>query len=178
MKKILFLVLFGLKFIPLTNGQIAVGKYKNDTVLTQKSAVLLKQNFLFSTNSKGWQMGIGKLLKQKEIHVLKKSGIEKVRTKSRALYGNIGYYYQPQFQHNWSLTAEYALGHAYQNGFYSEFSPFLGVSRTFLTGTTYTVGDNGTVTKDNLAGNWYVTGGFSTGLGVNFEKPKFFVCKY
>ena len=132
MKKILFLLLFGLKLIPCSSAQIANEWYKNDTILTPKSAILMKQDFMFSTNSKGWQIGIGKLLKQKEIHVLKKSGIEKIRTKNRILYGNIAYYYQPKFQHNWSLTAEYTMSHAYQNGFYSEFSPFLGVSRTFL----------------------------------------------
>ena len=172
MKKLHFLFLLILAFALPSKAQITVEKYRKDTVLTQQSAVSMRQSFLFSTNSIGGQMGIGKLLKQKEIHRFKKSGYEKIATKSRFLYGNIGYYYQPDFQHNWSLTADYTLSRTSKNGFYSEFSPFLGISRTFLTATTYTVGDSGNVTKKHLAGNWYLTSGFSTGLGVNFRQPK------
>ena len=172
MKKLYFLFLLILTSALPSKAQNIVEKYRKDTVFTQQSAVSMRQSFLFSTNSIGGQIGIGKLLKQREIHRFKKSGVEKITTKSRFLYGNIGYYYQPDFQHNWFLTADYTLSRTSKKGFYSEFSPFLGVSRTFLTATTYTVGDNGSVTKKNLAGNWYVTSGFSTGLGVNFEKPK------
>ena len=132
----------------------------------------MKQSLLFSTNILGWSMSVGKLLKQKETHWFKKSGLEKIRTKSRILYGTIGYFHQPKFQDNWFLTAEYAMTRRNKSGFYSEFTPFLGVSRAFLPASTYTVSDNGIVAKENLAGSWYLTGGFSTGLGKAFEANK------
>ena len=144
----------------------------NDTTIAQQTPVLMKQSLLFSTNMLGWSMSVGKLLKQKEFHRFKKSGYEKIVTKNRILYGTIGYFHQPKFQDNWSLTAEYAMTRRNKNGFYSEFTPFLGVSRAFLPASTYTVGDNGTVTKENLAGSWYLTGGFSTGLGKAFDATK------
>ncbi|MDZ7879666.1 MAG: hypothetical protein U5L45_18455 [Saprospiraceae bacterium] len=172
MKKILYFCLIMLHFSIISEAQNALKMTKNDTIIAIKSPILTKQSLLFSTNSLGGQIGVGKLLKQRETHRFTKSGQERIKTKSRALYATLGYYYQPDFQHNWSLAAEYAMSRVNRKGLYSEFAPFLGVSRTFLTATSYSVSDNGVVTKDNLAGNWYVTGGFSTGLGKHFETPK------
>ena len=168
MKKTIILCCLCLFYFSKNNAQTQ----HTDTTIAQQTPVLMKHSLLFSTNVLGWRMGVGKLLKQKETHRFKQSGVEKIRTKSRALYANIAYFYQPDFQHNWSLTAEYAMSRRNKNGFYSEFTPFLGLTRTFLTATTYTVSDNGTVNKENLAGNWYLTGGFSTGLGRAFDGQK------
>jgi hypothetical protein len=57
-------------------------------------------------------------------------------------------------------------------GFFSEFSPGLGYSRTFLGGTTYEVNDNGDVKIEKNAGYNYALVTVGGGAGYSFYKKK------
>ena len=58
------------------------------------------------------------------------------------------------------------------NGFFTEFSPEIGYSRTFLGATTYKVNDNGDITIEKLAGYNYALITFGGGLGYDFSMKK------
>jgi hypothetical protein len=172
-KKSMYLLLFlYLACIAHSHAQSKLSLRKNDTIVSAKSPILMRNSLIFSRPFLGWQSGIGKLVSQREKHILRASGHESVRTRSRFLYANVGYYNQPSLHQNWFLTAEYSMYHILKNGFYTEFTPMLGVSRTFLPNTTYEIGANNVVKQVKFAGNWYLTTGFSAGIGKSFSKPK------
>ena len=49
--------------------------------------------------------------------------------------------------------------------------PSIGVSRTFINNSVYSVGDDGKV-KEKIAGDWRIVGGVSSGIGKNFKNDK------
>lgn len=57
-------------------------------------------------------------------------------------------------------------------GFFTEFSPEVGLSRTFLGGTTYQVDDSGNVTRKKFAGYYYALVSIGGGIGYDFSKTK------
>ncbi len=173
MNKILRLMALGF-FLPwMSYAQNPTENIRADTVISIKTPVLLRPSFWFTNKLLGAQVGLGKTVVLKEKHVFKRSGKEKTNIKSRVLSGNLGYYNQPGLHQNTLLTAEYAMTRANCRGFYTEFTPLLGVSRTFLPGTTYEVDAAGNVSIDRNAGNWTLTGGFGLGLGKSFEDKPF-----
>ncbi|NIJ52279.1 hypothetical protein [Dyadobacter arcticus] len=139
-----------------------------DTIVAQRSPLLLKGSLLFSNRLIGGQVGLGRMLSWKEKHISKHSGKQKITSKQTVLYGNMVYYDHPGLHRNWMLTAQYDMYRFNKKGFYTEFTPLLGVSRTFLPGTTYKVDDAGNVSILKLAGNWTLTGGFGLGAGKYF----------
>lgn len=166
-------MLLGFLYPLATNAQSTTDLDQSDTLVFVSTPVLLRPSFWFTNKLLGAQVGLGKVVVLKEKHVFKRSGKEKINTKSRALSGNLGYYNQPGLHQNALLTAEYAMTRVNRRGFYTEFTPLLGVSRTFLPGTTYKVDEVGNVSIDKNAGNWTLTGGFGLGLGKNFENKPF-----
>ena len=70
----------------------------NDTTITQKTPVLMKQSLLLSTNILGWSMSVGKLLKQKETHWFKKSGLEKYGQKAAFYTAQSAIFTNPNFK--------------------------------------------------------------------------------
>lgn len=102
----------------------------------------------------------------------KKSGYQKILFKDRFISGNISWYHHPEYHDNVYFTIEGILRRTLVNGFFSEFSPGLGYSRTFLGATTYTVDDSGNVSKKRLAGYNYALTILSGGLGYDFSKTK------
>ena len=89
--------------------------------------------------------------------------------KDRILSINPGFYYQKYLHTNLFLTVDYAFVRRHRRGFYRTFAPLVGVSRTFLTATTYTVDDTGVVGEDKTAGDWRVMAGFTWGIGKRFD---------
>jgi hypothetical protein len=146
----------------------------NDTSFSEKRPLQIKVSVLFSRKNVGFTIGLGHYLKHKEIVRHKKSGKIKTLKKDKILSVDVSYYYQPGLNHNWFLTASYAIRRTGNRGYYVELSPMLGVSRTFLTNATYTVSDDGSVHVKKLAGNWYVTSGFAWGFGKTFRKKRNF----
>lgn len=133
---------------------------------------MLRGSLLFSRKNIGVTAGLGQHLFRKELVRYKKSGSIKTLKKDRWLYCDLGYYYQSGIYHNWFITASYTLRRMRSKGYYFEFSPFLGLSRTFLTEETYTISENGTVKLKKFNGNWYINGGFGYGFGKTFKEGK------
>ena len=108
------------------------------------------------------------------IHLIKskKSGEKKYFIRDRFITLNLGWYHHPQFQDNIYLTGGWTMRRTNEKGFFTEFSPELGISRTFLGGTTYVVDDNGNVRIKRLAGYFYALISAGGGIGYDFEKTK------
>lgn len=93
--------------------------------------------------------------------------------RDRFLTANVGWYHHPDFHDNLYLTTEFRMRRTWKGGFFIEFSPGIGYSRTFLGGTTYEVNDKGDVSIKKLAGFNYAV--FTTGGGIGYrfaEKKK------
>jgi hypothetical protein len=89
-------------------------------------------------------------------------------TKSRLLSGKINWYHHPEFHDNVYLTTEWIMRRTGYKGFISEFSMGPGFSRTFLSGTTYAVDDNGNVTVIKLSGYSYALITIGCGFGYDY----------
>lgn len=172
--KVVITLFFFLVFQQVGQAQNAASK---DSIYSVQAPLIVNISTLFSTQSVGFQLGIEKYLVQKEIQKLRKSGRIKTIEKDRFLALDLGYYYQNGLHHNWFLTAAYAMKRTKSSGFFTEFKPMLGVSRTFLTEETYAVDANGGISLNKLAGDWYVTSGFSYGIGKTFKADKNFFLK-
>jgi hypothetical protein len=144
---------------------------KPDTTIRSASPVIIETGFAGSPQQWGGQVGIGRWLSETERHRLKRSGRDKVIFKDRIVSGNVGFYYQQYLHTNVFLTADYAIIRRHRSGFYRQFTPYAGISRTFLNSATYIVDNNGSVTLDKTAGDWRVLVGFTWGIGKRFNLP-------
>jgi hypothetical protein len=93
-------------------------------------------------------------------------------TKERFITTNLSWYHHPAFHDNIYLSAGWMMRRTKSRGFLTEFSPELGVSRTFLGGTTYQVDDNGNATIKKFAGYYYALVSIGGGIGYDFSKTK------
>jgi hypothetical protein len=150
---------------------------QKDTTYWTTTPTFVKASSLVTTQSIGFQASVEKYFIQKEINKIRKSGRVKTIRKDRFLSLDLGYYYQAGLHHNWFLTSTYHLRRTGKRGIYAEFSPFVGVSRTFISDETYKVNSNGGVELSRLAGDWFVTSGFSYGIGKTFIESKSFLLK-
>ncbi len=150
---------------------------KKDTTYWTTTPTIIKTSALLTNRSIGFQASVEKYFIQKEIHKLRKSGSIKTIKKDRFLSVDVGYYYQSGLHHNWFLTGTYNLRRTGKRGIYAEFSPFIGISRTFISDETYKVNSNGSVELSPLAGDWFLTSGFSYGIGKTFKEQKNFLLK-
>jgi hypothetical protein len=174
--KIALLVLSILGFKQVAFAQeISPKILRKDTTYWTTTPTLVKASSLVTTQSIGFQASVEKYFIQKEINKIRKSGRIKTIRKDRFLSLDLGYYYQAGLHHNWFLTGTYNLRRTGKRGIYAEFSPFIGVSRTFISDETYKVNSNGGVELSNLAGDWFVTSGFSYGIGKTFNASKSFI---
>ncbi len=146
---------------------------KKDSIVTQKSVLLLQPSFLITGKSFGVQAGFSKNIRLKEKHKFKKNGKEKIKLRPRIFAIDLGYYYQPGLHHNWMLTSSYTFRSINKKGIFSDLSPMLGASRTFISDETYKVDDMGNVSLKKTAGNWYIVSGFGVGGGKQFSENKY-----
>jgi len=130
----------------------------------------LKISYNSSIIYPGLRFGMEFPVISKEISKIKKSGITKSFVKDRFISANFGLYHQKGFHTNSYLTAGWTIRRTKSSGFFSEFSPEIGISRTFLAGTTYVVEDNGNVTRKKLAGYFYPLLSVGGGFGYDFSK--------
>jgi hypothetical protein len=129
-----------------------------------------------SSNIKGAYMGsviypgfkLGVECPYRHIEKTKRSG--KVIQKDRFLSYNLGFYHHTTFHDNLYVLVERTRRRTAPSGFFMETSPGIGISRTFLGGTTYNVSDAGEVTKKNAAGYTYAMLSFAAGIGYDFSK--------
>lgn len=88
---------------------------------------------------------------------------------------NYSMYHQPNYHTNNFLTASWISRKQKLSGWYFETSTGLGISRTFVDGASFTVSDNGDISKIPLSGNWYALASFGLSWGYNanlkLQKP-------
>jgi len=132
----------------------------------------LKLSYNSSLIYPGVRTGIELPIKTMYITKVKKSGSTKVLAKDQFITANISWYHHPNFHDNIYLTSGWTTRRTKSKGFFTEFSPEIGLSRTFLGGTTYKVDNNGKVTIERLAGYYYAFVSIGGGLGYDFSKTK------
>jgi len=106
------------------------------------------------------------------IATINKSGIKKDFEKEQFITTQLSWYHHPAFHDNLYFTAGWTIRRTKSTGFFTEFSPEIGVSRTFLGGTTYKVDDNGNVTLKKYSGYFYAVASVGGGIGYDFSKTK------
>ncbi len=102
----------------------------------------------------------------------KKSNGEKVVINEKFITAQLGWYHHPYFHDNFYFTGGWTTRRIKPSGFFSQFSPEIGYSRTFLGGTTYTVEEYNEVNITKWAGYNYLLLSLGVGLGYDFEKIK------
>jgi hypothetical protein len=95
-----------------------------------------------------------------------------MKIKDRFVSVNSGWYHHRDFHDNLYFTVKWIMRRTNENGFFTEFCPGLGYSRTFLGGTTYTVGNDGKVDIVKAAGYNYSLVTVGGGFGFNFSESK------
>jgi hypothetical protein len=92
--------------------------------------------------------------------------------KDRFVSANAGWYHHQGFHDNLYFTSKWIMRKTSRSGIFTEFSPGLGYSRTFLGGTTYKVENNGTVDIVKSAGYNYAVVTVGVGIGFSFLELK------
>ena len=92
--------------------------------------------------------------------------------KDRFVSLNAGWYHHPGYHDNLYFTLDWIMRRTTGNGFFMEFIPGLGYSRTFLGGTTYKADKNGNVEIIKSAGYSYAVAKIGAGLGYSFSELK------
>jgi hypothetical protein len=92
--------------------------------------------------------------------------------RERFISCNINWYHHAGFHDNLFLNVDWIMRRTKSSGFISEFSAGPGISRTFMSGTTYKVSESGTVSKEKLAGYTYALIKLGGGLGYDFSDKK------
>jgi hypothetical protein len=129
----------------------------------------IKVAYMGSVTYPGFKVGIE--IPTKVIPVEKqRSWGTKTILKERYWTLNVGFYHHPGFHDNLYFLAERQFRRQYNSGFFTEFSPGLGFSRTFLGGATYTLADDGTVSKKSLAGYNYLMVSVAGSIGYDLSK--------
>ncbi len=148
----------------------------SQTVATESYQEKTTSNLKLSYNSSliypGMRVGFETPIKRIELFKTNQSGITKTIFKDRFLTANLSFYHHPTFHDNVYLTVGYTMRRTRDKGFFTEFCPEIGYSRTFLGGTTYNVNDNGDVSIKKFAGYNYALASLGFGLGYDFSKTK------
>lgn len=143
-----------------------------DSVRIEKKSSNLSLSYISSLIYPGARLGIEFPVNTIYITKISKSGKEKDFTKDRFVTANLSWYHHPAFHDNVYISAGWTMRRTKSHGFLTEFSPEIGLSRTFLGGTTYRVDDNGNVTIKRAAGYYYALVSVGGGIGYDFSKKK------
>lgn len=148
---------------------------QRDTTFSHRTSSNIKLAYNSSLIYPGLRMGTETPFHRRIITKTKKSGKQKLVYKDQFFSSNFGWYRHPGFHDNLYLTVGYTIRRTGGKGFFAEFSPELGYSRTFLGGTTYRVDDNGNVSIKRMAGYNYgivsLGGGIGYDLSITHAKP-------
>lgn len=120
----------------------------------------------------GAKLGIEFPVKTIYLTKINRSGKERDFIKDRFITTNLSWYHHPDFHDNLYFTAGWTMRRTRAKGFFTEFSPEVGLSRTFLGGTTYQVDNSGNVTRKKLAGYYYALASIGGGIGYDYSKTK------
>ncbi len=128
----------------------------------------VRASYLGALISPGGKIGLEYPYKWKEIEKYKR-GRTIVHYRERYIVLSLASYYQAGFHTNMMLHAEWTFRKQRSRGFYFDYSPVIGISRTFTDGTTYSVDDFGNVSVVKFGGDYYGILGASISLGYNFS---------
>ena len=120
----------------------------------------------------GARLGIEFPVKTIYLTKINRSGKERDFVKDRFITTNLSWYHHPAFHDNLYFTVGWTMRRTKAKGFFTEFSPEVGLSRTFLGGTTYQVDNSGNVTRKKLAGYYYALVSVGGGIGYDYSKTK------
>jgi len=122
----------------------------------------------------GFTFGIERPYKIQEIQKFKKNKT-KTFVKEKLFSFNYSMYHHPNYHTNNFLNASRISRKQKLSGWYFETSTGVGISRTFVDGATFTVSDNGDISKIPFSGNWYALASFGLSWGYNanlkLQKP-------
>jgi len=143
-----------------------------DSIWVEKKSSNLSLSYVSSLIYPGARLGIEFPVNTIYFTKINRSGKEKDFTKDRFVTANLSWYHHPAFHDNVYVSAGWTMRRTKSHGFLTEFSPEIGLSRTFLGGTTYQVDDNGNVTIKSVAGYYYALVSVGGGIGYDFSKTK------
>jgi hypothetical protein len=143
-----------------------------DFVTISKKSTYLVLSYTGSMIYSGARVGFEFPVTATSIATINKSGFIKDFEKEQFITTQLSWYHHPAFQDNIYLTAGWKMRRTKSTGFFTEFSPEIGISRAFLGGTTYQVDDNGNVTIKKYAGYFYAVASVGGGIGYDFSKTK------
>jgi hypothetical protein len=167
MKKLVFAAV--LMFI---NTQFSFAQ-KSVTVRKEMDKTLnVKAAYMGSLIYPGFKLGVEFPMFAKEKTRTKANGVAKLKLKERFITANLSLYHQSTVHTNVMLNAEWQKRKTRQSGWFTEFATGLGLSRTFLAGTTYKQSGTGSIDKVNLAGHTYFMTSVMGGVGYDFKVKK------
>jgi hypothetical protein len=133
----------------------------------------LKVAFLGSIIYPGFRVAVEFPMYGKEKIITKPSGRIKNKVKVRFVVANLSMYYHPNFHKNFMFSAEWLMRKTRGNGWFTEWAPGLGYSRTFIGGdAVYTVDDKDVVIQQYFSGYNYIMLSIGGGLGYDFMVKK------
>lgn len=176
MNKIIFALIIASSIFPTVHAQKKVVVRKQISTIPN-----VKAAYLGSIKYPCFKLGLELPRYAKEKTITKKSGVKKIKLKERFITLNLGAYFHPTYHNNIMLGAEWQMRTTRKNGWFTEFAPGLGISRTILAGTTYKQNATGDFSKVSFAGNFYgmasVLGGFGYDFNIKKAKPYKVYCK-
>lgn len=149
-KVILFLIVFAVAPILLIGQNVKLG-------------------FNFDFTNPGLSAGYEHLYKSKSFEKKLKSGKVKFYKWESIVSGNVGFYHHTGFHDNLYVTVGWTKRRVSARGFYFDFSPELGLSRTFVAGTTYNIENPDNIETKSSSGYFYPLLGVGFGIGHDFS---------
>lgn len=137
---------------------------------SNKTSSSLKLAYNATVIYPGFLAGIECPVKQIQVTKHRRRGSVRHYTKIRLISAEIGYYHHPTFHDNLYLLIGWLKRKQRPSGFFTECSPAIGYSRTFLGGETYRVSASGDIKVLKLAGYNYAMVALRSGLGYSFQK--------
>jgi hypothetical protein len=87
------------------------------------------------------------------------------KSKQRSVTLNLGWYHHKTFHSNYILTVGYLWRRTNKKRWFADVEPQLGVSRTFIDGTVYSVDANNKIDNKKSAGDWFLASQLSFSIG-------------
>ncbi|NEW83015.1 MAG: hypothetical protein GZ094_11700 [Mariniphaga sp.] len=143
-----------------------------DSVWVEKKSSNLSSSYIGILIYAGARLGVELPVNTIYISKIRKSGRIKDFAKDRFVTANLSWYHHPAFHDNVYLSAGWTMRRTKSSGFLTEFSPEIGLSTTFLGGTTYRVDNNENVSIKKCAGYYYALVSVGGGIGYDFSKTK------
>jgi hypothetical protein len=143
--------------------------------ITPKESFKVSSNVSFAYNASilypGLRGGIEYPINRIEVTRYRRKRSALHFTRYRFLSAEIGYYHHPTFHDNLYLLFGWRARRLRRHHFFTELSPALGYSRTFLGGETYQIDKYGNILLKKWSGYHYAMLAMGGGLGYKFN-PK------